>query len=375
MITPASIPYVTRLLAEPQHLTETDATPVGELVQMYPYFVPARYMEAALMQGSQGHTPASAIHTRLYAGNWVLHQEYVQAAAGHGSYSPLPAQEAAPAYNDGDSYSAADTAFVNTYAQEKAPAAEAETTWEAPAEEETRIAQEVETATGKEIDEDEIDIFGEEPPALEDELNDSYEIVEERAAPPPAEGPFAAPRRPTAPPPPAATAAEAAPVVDDETLILPLYTEDYFLHQGLQVANELPAEAEKKTAPAEADTDQSLMVVMSFSDWLLHFKNKGERQKEEVEDKKALRSMWQKEKLAAAMEEENEEIPESVFEMAVNSIAREEDLASEPLAEIHLMQGKYDAAMEMYKKLSLRNPQKSAYFARKIEAILKEKHS
>ena len=85
--------------------------------------------------------------------------------------------------------------------------------------------------------------------------------------------------------------------------------------------------------------------------------------------------MWQKEKLAAALEEENDEIPENVFEMAVNSIAKEEDLASESLAEILITQGKYGKAIDMYRKLSLRNPQKNAYFARKIEALQKEKES
>ncbi len=85
--------------------------------------------------------------------------------------------------------------------------------------------------------------------------------------------------------------------------------------------------------------------------------------------------MWQQEKLAAANEEENEEIPEQVFNMAVNSITKEEDLASEALAQIHRKQGKYDRAIDMYRKLSLRNPQKIAYFALKIEELLKEKRS
>ena len=83
--------------------------------------------------------------------------------------------------------------------------------------------------------------------------------------------------------------------------------------------------------------------------------------------------MWQKEKLAAALEEENEEIPENVFEMAVNSIKNEEDLVSESLAEIMIKQGKFDKAIEMYRKLSLRNPQKNAYFAGKIEKLIKER--
>lgn len=115
------------------------------------------------------------------------------------------------------------------------------------------------------------------------------------------------------------------------------------------------------------------MVVMSFSEWLMHFKTKGEREKAEAEDQKALKTMWQKEKLAAALEEENEEIPENVFEMAVNSITKEDDLVSESLAEILVKQGKFEKAIDMYKKLSLRNPQKNAYFARKIEQINKEK--
>ena len=61
--------------------------------------------------------------------------------------------------------------------------------------------------------------------------------------------------------------------------------------------------------------------------------------------------------------------------MAVNSITQEEDLASETLAQIHIKQGKYDRAIEMYRKLSLRNPQKIAYFAHKIEELLKNKQS
>jgi len=160
----------------------------------------------------------------------------------------------------------------------------------------------------------------------------------------------------------------------DESFILPVYTEDYFLHQGMQVSSDLPTNLPgKDMSPAEEA--KSLMVVMSFSEWLVYFKKRKEQEQEEVEGQKAVKTMWQKEKLAAALEEENEEIPEKVFEMAVNSITKEDDLASESLAEIHAMQGKYDKAIEMYRKLSLRNPQKKAYFARKIEVLLKDKQS
>ncbi|MBS1781875.1 MAG: hypothetical protein JSS78_02295 [Bacteroidetes bacterium] len=156
-----------------------------------------------------------------------------------------------------------------------------------------------------------------------------------------------------------------------DSLIQPIFSEDYFLHQGLHVSEKIPSEIDH-----HHDTkDKSLMVVMSFSEWLVHFKTKGEREKEEQEDQRALKTMWQKEKLAAALEEENEEIPETVFEMAVNSIAKEDDLASEPLAEILVRQGKQDKAIDMYRKLSLRNPQKKTYFARKIEDLQKDKDS
>jgi len=168
----------------------------------------------------------------------------------------------------------------------------------------------------------------------------------------------------------------AADKRDYDPLIFPIYTKDYFLQQGERVSEEIPFEiSELKDNDAESEEDKSLMVVMSFSEWLLHFKNSAEKQIEESKDQRALKTMWQKEKLAAAMEEENEEIPENVFEMAVNSISKEEGLVSDTLAEIYIKQGKYDKAIEMYRKLSLRNPQKNVYFARKIEEALKDKQS
>jgi hypothetical protein len=160
---------------------------------------------------------------------------------------------------------------------------------------------------------------------------------------------------------------------EEELLIQPVYTDDYFRQQGLQVSEELPADLDALQQKPKDDAPQTLMVMMSFSEWLAHFKTKEQQDREEHESKKALKTMWQKEKLAAAMEEEDEEIPEQVFEMAVNSITKEEDLASESLAEVFVMQRKYDKAIDMYRKLSLREPQKKAYFARKIENILKEK--
>jgi hypothetical protein len=47
----------------------------------------------------------------------------------------------------------------------------------------------------------------------------------------------------------------------------------------------------------------------------------------------------------------------------------EDDLVSEELAEIYAQQGLKRQAIEIYRKLSLLNPKKSAYFADQIEKL------
>ena len=47
----------------------------------------------------------------------------------------------------------------------------------------------------------------------------------------------------------------------------------------------------------------------------------------------------------------------------------EDDLVSEELAEVYLAQGLKNEAIEIYRKLSLLNTEKSIYFARKIEDL------
>ena len=117
------------------------------------------------------------------------------------------------------------------------------------------------------------------------------------------------------------------------------------------------------------DQDKSLMVMYSFTDWLQHFKNKNQAEIEEENDKKKLRVMLQRQKLDTAMDTDNDDVPEDIFKLAMDSISFGPSIISESLAEILAKQGKIDKAVEMFKKLSLLNPEKNAYFASKIKDL------
>ena len=59
----------------------------------------------------------------------------------------------------------------------------------------------------------------------------------------------------------------------------------------------------------------------------------------------------------------------SAEDLSQVEIEDDEDMVSEELAEIYLNQGLYDAAIDTYRKLSLRNSEKSIYFAELIAKI------
>lgn len=172
-------------------------------------------------------------------------------------------------------------------------------------------------------------------------------------------------------------AARGTTQTQDDFLIQPASADDYFRQQGIEVSTEWPdvKEISPEHEPeiiTEEDKEKALMVVMSFAEWLYHISSKNQKAKEEEAEQKALKTMWQQQKLAAAIQEESEEIPEQVFEMAVNSISRKDELVSESLAEVYAKQGKKEKAIEMYQKLSLLNPEKNTYFAARIEKLQKD---
>lgn len=393
MTKPATI---TQWLRQPASFSEEDRKMTASIVKAYPYFVPARYMEAADMHYNEPFGSSLMDKMLLYAGNWLLFHEFLQKSATPGIRQQITATPVAEDIIFEEEELQDDT--INDYNDEFADdlsdfgmdddTGDADEDPEHYTEEVTKEATPVPKqdtpqakATGSAAVQPEHaaaipPATKQERPAQQDQVPPVQTIPVEvkTIVPEPVtqeEKTTVLPVQPDVadPAPEVKKAPNTIKTKKGDSLIQPIYTEDYFLYQGIQVPDQPSTGGNKK------DKDKSLMVVMSFSEWLLHFKTKGEREKEEMEDQKALKTMWQKEKLAAALEEENEEIPETVFEMAVNSITKEDDLASESLAEIMVKQGKYDKAIDMYRKLSLRNPQKNAYFARKIEALNKEKLS
>ncbi len=288
-----------------------DAGAVADIIEQYPYFVPARYIKAAAAHKASPYAPAMLSDMHAYMGNWLLFLDHLE---GKG----VTVVEEIPTV-------VAEEVIAPVLQQEMAGNSPEDVPQEPETILEAVIATEPEIEIVETIHTEEI----------------TEEVNKERL----------------------------------EDIFTPIQSDDYFMQQGIKVSQELPEhiDASLNTEGDDDSQDKSLMVMMSFTEWLVHFKRTADEKNSEIEDQKAVRAMWQKEKLAAALEEENDEIPENVFEMAVNSIAKEEGLASESLAEIYLKQGKRDHAIEMYKKLSLRNPQKNAYFAARIEEIIKGK--
>ncbi len=114
----------------------------------------------------------------------------------------------------------------------------------------------------------------------------------------------------------------------------PLHTVDYFASQGIKLTEE------------PITNDKLGKQMKSFTEWLKSMKRIGV------------------EKLPAGDEQTDRRIQHIADES--NSQA---DVVTEAMAEVYVMQGKPDKAREVYSKLSLINPSKSAYFAAKIESL------
>ncbi|HXR84627.1 MAG TPA: hypothetical protein VN722_09980 [Hanamia sp.] len=113
----------------------------------------------------------------------------------------------------------------------------------------------------------------------------------------------------------------------------PLHTVDYFASQGIKISE-------------EALNDHLGKQVKSFTAWLKSMK-----------------------KLHPGKLPEQNEVIERLIQASSEVSNQNANVLTEAMAEVLVKQGKQEKAIEMYQKLSLLNPSKSAYFAAKIESL------
>jgi hypothetical protein len=125
-----------------------------------------------------------------------------------------------------------------------------------------------------------------------------------------------------------------AAINEDLPIFEPLYKSDYFASQGIKVTEE------------PISNDKIGKQLKSFTEWLKTMK-----------------------KIPA----EKLPTPDAATEKKIQSIADDsnttEEVITEAMAEVLEKQGKTDKAIEIYQKLSLLNPSKSAYFAAQINNL------
>ncbi len=120
----------------------------------------------------------------------------------------------------------------------------------------------------------------------------------------------------------------------EEMLFEPLFASDYFASQGIKLSEEVQS------------GDKLGKQLKSFTDWL-----------------KTMKKVH-----ANAAVDTNISVDVQVQKLAEIS-NKEEQVITEAMAEVYIQQGKLKKAREVYEKLSLLNPLKSAYFAAKIEFL------
>jgi len=114
----------------------------------------------------------------------------------------------------------------------------------------------------------------------------------------------------------------------------PLHTVDYFASQGIKIKEENLA------------NDKLGKQVKSFTDWL-----------------KSMKKLH-----PGKLPGQNEAI-EKIIQSSAEESNADAEVLTEAMAEVLIKQDKTEKAIEMYQKLSLMDPSKSAYFAGKIESI------
>ncbi len=132
---------------------------------------------------------------------------------------------------------------------------------------------------------------------------------------------------------------DVAPAAKDELLFEPYHMVDYFASQGIKFKEE------------EKPQDKLGQQLKSFTDWL-----------------KSMKRLPVSEIAKSVENSTPAQAEKKVEQMAEHSLA-EREVVTEAMAEVWEKQGNPAKAIEIYEKLSLLDPSKSAYFAAKISAL------
>lgn len=122
----------------------------------------------------------------------------------------------------------------------------------------------------------------------------------------------------------------------EEILFQPLHASDYFASQGIKLSEDA------------LGADKLGKQLKSFTAWLKTMKK------------------VHPDKLPAV-----NNVTETAVQTQAEKSNLEEEIVTEPMAEAYILQNKQAKAIDIYNKLSLLNPTKSAYFATKIESLKK----
>ena len=167
-------------------------------------------------------------------------------------------------------------------------------------------------------------------PKLQESPEPEFEIKPDVTSEPIAEAAIAPQTLEQAPAPEAAQ--------PQETLTFePYHTVDYFASQGIKLSQQ------------EAANDALGRQLKSFTEWLKTMKRLPE---------------------SAPQQSPGSAGEHKVERLAAHSV-HTADVVTESMAEVWLKQGNKEKAADVYRKLSLRNPSKSAYFAAKVESLNK----
>ena len=129
---------------------------------------------------------------------------------------------------------------------------------------------------------------------------------------------------------------EDTSVKKEEILFEPLHASDYFASQGIKLSEDA------------LGADKLGKQLKSFTAWLKTMKK------------------VHPDKLPAVTT-----ITETAVQTQAEKSNIEEEVVTEPMAEAYILQNKLPKAIDIYNKLSLLNPAKSAYFAAKIDSLKK----